>query len=145
MKQFAKSIATLGPIGYLPAPGTMGTLATLPLVYGLSMLSLENQFLAIASLSFISFFIIRQALTFFQVADPSQIILDEVIGCLITFIGIACTWQSLFVGFLLFRMFDILKPFGIKRIEKLPGAWGVLLDDCVAGLFANILLLCWIA
>ncbi len=145
MRRIAKYIATLGPIGYLPAPGTMGTLVTLPLVYCLSILSLEIQFLAIVSLSIISFFIIRQALTFFKVLDPSHIILDEVIGCLITFIGITCNWTSVFAGFLLFRMFDILKPFGIKRVEKFRGAWGVLLDDCVAGLFANILLLCLMA
>ena len=98
-----------------------------------------------STVSIFSFFIIQQALTFFKVADPSYIILDEVIGCLITFIGIPVCGLSLFAGFLLFRMFDILKPFGIQRVEKLPGAWGVLLDDCVAGLFANILLLCLMA
>ena len=140
MKRLAKWIATLGPIGYLPAPGTMGTLATLPLVYGLSMLSLKVQLLAIAFVVMISFFVIQQALTFFKVADPSHIVLDEVIGCLITFVGVACTVQSLFAGFMLFRFFDIAKPFGIKKVEKLPGAWGVLLDDCVAGLCANVVL-----
>jgi len=140
MKYIAKFIATLGPIGYLPAPGTMGTLVALPLIYSLSKLSFEIQSLMIVVLCMSSFFIIRQALTFFQIADPSHIILDEVVGCVITFIGIPVCWVTLVAGFLLFRLFDILKPFGIKRIENFSGAWGVLLDDCVAGLFANILL-----
>ena len=135
-----KFIATLGPIGYLPAPGTMGTLATLPCIYFISLLSLETQFLAIVFVSILSFFVIQRALTFFKIVDPSQIILDEVVGCFLTFVGLAFSWQSLLAGFLLFRLFDIFKPFGIKRLEQLPGAWGVLLDDCAAGLLANIIL-----
>lgn len=138
--KLCKFIATLGPVGYLPAPGTMGTLATLPLVYLLSSLFILDQCLFVLLFTFISYFIIKNSLPYFSVSDPSYIILDEVVGCLITFIGIDLSWQSLLAGFLLFRLFDILKPFGIKRVEKIPGAWGVLLDDCAAGLLANIIL-----
>ena len=140
MKRIAKFIATLGPIGYLSAPGTMGTIATLPLVYWLSTVSFAHQCAAILLLIVVSFFIIQQALTSFKVADPSHIILDEVVGCFITFIGIPICGPTLFAGFILFRLFDILKPFGIKRLERLSGARGVLIDDCVAGLLANIVL-----
>ena len=91
-------------------------------------------------MTILSFFVIQRALTFFKIVDPSQIILDEVVGCFLTFVGLAFSWQSLLAGFLLFRLFDIFKPFGIKRLEQLPGAWGVLLDDCAAGLLANIIL-----
>lgn len=139
----SKYIATLGPIGYLFAPGTMGTLAVLPFIYYLSLLSPQNQLVAIAFVSIVSFFVIHHALRSFNVDDPSEIILDEVVGCLITFIGISFSAQAMVAGFLLFRLFDIVKPFGIKYLEKLSGAWGVLLDDCVAGLFANIILYVW--
>jgi len=138
--KLCKYIATLGPVGYLPAPGTMGTLATLPLVYFLSSLFIFDQCLFILLFTCISYFIIKNALQYFLVTDPSEIILDEVVGCLITFIGINFSWQSLFAGFVLFRLFDILKPFGIQRLEKIPGACGILLDDCAAGLLANIIL-----
>ncbi|WP_162801786.1 phosphatidylglycerophosphatase A family protein [Candidatus Chromulinivorax destructor] len=133
-------IATLGPVGYLPAPGTMGSLATLPLVYAISSLFMLDQCIFILFFSIISYFAIKKALPYFVSHDPSHIILDEVIGCLVTFIGIDFSCQSLVVGFFLFRLFDILKPFGIKNIEKIGGAWGVILDDVIAGLFANIIL-----
>ena len=138
--KLCKFIATLGLVGYLPAPGTMGTLVTLPLVYLLSSLFILDQCILILLFTCVSYFIIKNALPYFSSSDPSHIILDEVIGCLITFIGINFYWQSLLAGFLLFRLFDIVKPFGIKRVEKISGAWGVLLDDCSAGLLANIVL-----
>lgn len=141
-QKYMKQIATLGSVGYLPAPGTMGTIATLPFVYLISLLSLPQQICIIITMTVFSFFVINRALQSFQGVDPSQIILDEFIGCLVTFIGINFNIASMIAGFLLFRLFDILKPLGIKKIEKLPGAWGVLLDDCAAGLLANILLWC---
>jgi len=140
MNKIMKHIATLGPIGYLPAPGTMGTLAALPCAYIISLLSLPQQICTIIGLFFCALFIINRALKSFNDVDPSQVVLDEVVGCCITFTGIYFQSSSVIAGFIIFRLLDILKPFGIKKIEKIPGAWGVLLDDCVAGLFANIIL-----
>jgi len=140
MAKILKSLATLGFVGYLPAPGTMGTVASLPLAYGLSLLSMPWQ-TGILFIAFVlSYFVIDGALRYFNESDPSQIVLDEVIGCLITFYCIQYSYFAFFVGFVLFRLFDIFKPFGIKRFEALPGAAGVLLDDCVAGIFAHIVL-----
>lgn len=138
--KLCKYIATLGSVGYLPAPGTMGTLATLPLVYAISSLFMLDQCIFILFFSIVSYFAIKKALPYFVSHDPSHIILDEVIGCLVTFIGIDFSCQSLVAGFFLFRLFDILKPFGIKRVEKIGGAFGIILDDVVAGLFANVML-----
>ena len=137
-----KDLATLGRIGSLPAPGTMGTLAALPFVYFISLLSLPYQICAILFTSTISLFIIDKALESFSDVDPSQIVLDEFVGCLVTFVGIQFDLSSVLAGFLLFRLFDIVKPLGIKKIEKLPGAWGVLLDDYAAGSLASLLLWC---
>jgi len=141
-QKYMKQIATLGPIGYLPAPGTMGTLAALPFVYFISLLSLPHQACIILVTSIVSLFIIDKALKSFNNVDPSQIVVDEFVGCLVTFAGIQFDLSSVLAGFLLFRLFDILKPLGIKKIEKLPGAWGVLLDDYAAGTLASILLWC---
>jgi phosphatidylglycerophosphatase A len=134
------SIATLGRLGYAPAPGTMGTLAALPVAYAISCFAIALQAGIIIALFFVSYGVIKKALPCFTTSDPSQIIVDEVVGCLVTFFALPFSWPVLILGFLLFRLFDIFKPCGIKRVEKLPGAWGVLLDDVVAGLFANLIL-----
>ncbi len=68
--------------------------------------------------------------------DPSHVVVDEVAGQLITLIGAPLHWSSLLVGLLLFRAFDITKPFPIRRLENLPEGTGIMLDDVGAGLYA---------
>jgi phosphatidylglycerophosphatase A len=77
--------------------------------------------------------------------DPSAVVIDEVSGQLITYFGalgalVALNWKSLVLGFILFRGFDILKPFPARRAEWLPGGWGVMADDWFAGGYAAIAL-----
>jgi phosphatidylglycerophosphatase A len=72
--------------------------------------------------------------------DPSLVVSDEVAGMLITYMGIATTWPGWLAGFFLFRFFDIAKPFPVRRLEKLPGGWGITADDMMAGVYANICL-----
>jgi phosphatidylglycerophosphatase A len=134
------SIATLGSLGYLPAPGTMGTVFTLPFIAVFSQWTMSGQAQCMGILFLCSYFVIKKALPFFATSDPSQIILDEVVGCVVTFFAIPFSLTAVITGFVLFRQFDIFKPLGIKYVEKLPGAWGILLDDVVAGLCANIIL-----
>jgi phosphatidylglycerophosphatase A len=89
----------------------------------------------------LSVYVINRALEHFKgYHDPSQIVLDEVIGCLVTFYAVPLNWYSLLAGFLLFRFFDITKWFGIAHAEHLVGAWGVLMDDVLAGVLANVVL-----
>ncbi len=65
--------------------------------------------------------------------------IDEITGYLVTMFAVPVTWWSVLGGFLLFRVFDILKPFPIRRMERyLPGGWGVMLDDVAAGVYANL-------
>lgn len=142
MNKILKQIATLGPIGYLPAPGTGATLATLPLVFLLSFL-FPNQYFYLLSTFFIflfSLFIVAKVQHQFVQADPSEIVIDELVGCLVTFWGIQLNVTLVITGFILFRFFDILKVGGIKRIERLPGACGIMFDDVIAALVCNILL-----
>jgi phosphatidylglycerophosphatase A len=72
--------------------------------------------------------------------DPKQFVWDETIGMWITMIGHLINWKTLLAGFLLFRLFDIVKPFGIRQLENVPKGYGVMLDDVAAGIAANIVL-----
>ncbi|MBP6870034.1 phosphatidylglycerophosphatase A [Candidatus Babeliales bacterium] len=140
MAKTVVSIATLGPVGYLPAPGTAATCVILPFMYLFSYLSFPSQLLLIGMVHLVGFFVIHKALPYFSQPDPKQIVLDEFVGTLVTFAGIAYDPLIFLIGFCLFRLFDIFKPCGIGYVEKLPGAFGVVLDDSVAGLFANLVL-----
>lgn len=140
LHKLALSCATLGPVGYLPAPGTVATLVTLPLVYVLAALPVMVQGVIILTLLGISVVVVQMALLLCAEKDPSYIVLDEVIGCLLTFVGVSLTPMMMVMGFLLFRFFDITKWCGLWRLQLLPGAWGVLMDDCGAGLLSALLL-----
>ena len=72
--------------------------------------------------------------------DPSWIVVDEFLGMMISLIFIPLRWPFLLLGFCLFRFFDITKLFPINRLERLPGAWGVVFDDVGAGLYTNLIL-----
>ena len=135
-------IATLGPVGYLTASGTVATMLTMPLMYLLrGWLPSELYLMLLIALLLIAVPIINSALDYFKEdQDPSQVVLDEVIGCLVTFYSIPLCWQTMLAGFLLFRLFDITKWFGIKKAEQLVGAWGVLIDDILAAILANVII-----
>jgi len=72
--------------------------------------------------------------------DPKQIVIDEMAGVWVAILGCSWNWQYLLAGFVLFRFFDIVKPFGIKRAESIGNGWGVMADDLLAGLYANFLI-----
>jgi phosphatidylglycerophosphatase A len=75
--------------------------------------------------------------------DPQYVVVDEVSGQLVTYYCLLQTtlnWKTWLLGFLLFRFFDILKPFPIRYLEKLPGGWGIMADDWLAGIYAALLL-----
>src|SRR5687768_6394380 len=99
------TLATLGPIGYMNAPGTMASVATLPLVYWLHTL-LPDQYMYLVVVIFgliASLWIVRKAIEQSRWHhDPSEVVIDEVIGCLLTFWGIALSGKAVLVGFILF-------------------------------------------
>lgn len=136
MKNKAKFFATLGPIGYLRPPGTMASIFSLPIVYFVAKQGtlFYLSFTAISLL--LSFFIIQKALPCFKEQDPPQIVLDELVGMLFTFLFVNINVPNLFLGLLWFRTFDILKPAGIRAVEKIGGSYGIVLDDVLAGILA---------
>jgi len=134
--------ATMGPVGFTLAPGTIATIIMLPVVYWLRI-NLNDIYYGIAVLLFalFSFFCVEKALEFFyKDTDPSEIVLDECLGTLITFWAIPMHWYWLVAGFALFRFFDITKLFGIRKTELLAGSMGVMLDDIIAGILSNIIM-----
>lgn len=137
---YIKSLATLSFIGYLPAPGTCGSLVAFLLLY-FTHAHMYNLYLFVVSLLIVfSYFIVANALSFFDTQDPPEIVIDEFVGCFIALYGAFTGVISVLFAFILYRLLDIYKPLGITSIEKLPGAYGIVLDDVLAGLYANIVL-----
>ena len=75
-----------------------------------------------------------------QHPDPSEVVIDEVVGMMVTLAYLPWSFVSIGLGFLLFRVFDILKPPPARQLESLPGGWGIVIDDVVAGVYANLAL-----
>lgn len=72
--------------------------------------------------------------------DPARVVIDEVAGMCISLLFVPVTVKYVLTALLLFRFFDILKPLFIRKLEKLPGGWGIMFDDVLAGIYANIVL-----
>jgi phosphatidylglycerophosphatase A len=121
-------------------PGTWGSLAALPLWWGLTLLGPWSYGLAFLVLLGVSVPAIRLAEEYLGRRDHPAIVVDEVLGMLIALAGLPGSWPGLAAGFVLFRLLDIWKPFPIKYMEKLPGGWGVVMDDLAAGALARGLL-----
>ncbi|HUL22097.1 MAG TPA: phosphatidylglycerophosphatase A [Thermodesulfobacteriota bacterium] len=142
MKHFILLFATGFGVGYSPvAPGTLGTLIAIPVYYFLSNILSPIYEITLVGFFFLSVWISENAERVFRKKDDQRIVIDEVIGFLITMLWVPKTLLLVIIGFLLFRFFDILKPFPIRRLEKgFKGGFGIVLDDVVAGVYANIIL-----
>ncbi len=138
------------------APGTMGSLAATVVAYPMAILAVKlfgdirfNPLFLIAAI--IVFFgaipFVNKAMKDTGTEDPGWIVIDEVCGIFMTFAFISPSFITtipyviLPLGFGLFRFFDILKPLGIHRFEKFPGAWGVMADDLLGGIYAGVLMI----
>jgi phosphatidylglycerophosphatase A len=142
MNYFIVMLATGFGVGYSPiAPGTLGTLITIPLYYFLSNISAPLYELTLITFFFLSVWISEKAEIVFGKRDDQRIVIDEMMGFLITMLWIPRTIFFISMGFILFRFFDILKPFPIRHLEKRwKGGFGVVLDDVAAGVYVNIIL-----
>ena len=132
-------LATGGLIGFSPvAPGTFGSLAALPLCLLISSLRIGPAFILVAALIILSTWIAHAAEKIEAQKDPSQVVVDEICGMAIALFALPFTPFFIIGGFALFRLFDILKPFPIDWVDKkVPGGLGIMLDDIIAGMFAN--------
>ena len=141
-QKFITCLATGCYVGYVPfAPGTFGSLIGIPLAWLLSRLALPLSILAIFSFIILSCWIGGEAEKVFNQKDSGCIVIDEIGGMMITFFMVPWSIQNMLIGFVLFRVFDIAKPFPIRLIDKrLKGGLGVVMDDIVAGIYANLVL-----
>jgi phosphatidylglycerophosphatase A len=133
-------IATFFGIGRSKfAPGTMGSLATMLLVYFIPaywQAPIYIQLIAILIVTIAGIPAARAAAKYFEAIDPKQCVIDEVAGQMIALLWVPHQILLYFAAFALFRFFDILKPFPIKHLERPPHGYGVMLDDIGAGLIA---------
>lgn len=124
------------------APGTFGTIAAIPLVCLLAYsTSLSGYLLVTLVASIVGIWLCGKTAKDMMVHDDSSIVWDEIAGLLITMIAVPLSWQTLLLGFVLFRLFDILKPWPISYLDaRVHGGFGIMIDDVLAGFFALILM-----
>lgn len=130
-------------LGYSPfASGSCGTIGALPLYYIMSQLLTDIQYLLLVIiLSVFCIFLSFKAIKIYKNNDPKEVVLDEVVGYLVAMAFIKPTAVNIIIGFVLFRLFDIVKPFPINRLEKLKGGYGIVMDDIAAGIYTNLILI----
>jgi phosphatidylglycerophosphatase A len=132
-------------LGLIPfAPGTFGSLLGIPIHWVFSRLPifLEMSFLGLVVL--ISVWISGRAEILLKHKDPSQIVIDEVVGMAVALAGAPLEPSLVVITFLVFRFFDIFKPFPIRHIDRsIHGGWGIVLDDVAAGFMANMAWRLW--
>ena len=134
------AIATVLGVGYaLLAPGTFGSAAGL-LVWWLLPASISTQAIAIVAIFVLGSWSGSVAERHFGRTDPGQVVIDEVMGMLITLFLNPVGWMGALAGFFLFRLFDVIKPYPSDRLERLHGGVGVMADDGMAAVYANLVL-----
>ncbi len=142
MRNLTLTITTFLGIGYLPLmPGTFASFAYLLLHF---FALKEFPFYLTLFLIFIVFFagviFSTKAEKIFEKKDPRPVVIDEVFGQMVSLFLIPYKITPLLIGFFLFRIFDVLKPFPCFYFQKIKGGWGIMLDDLFAGLWANFFL-----
>lgn len=138
---FAKIIASFFYLGYIPkAPGTFGTVGAAWFIYLLYLLGIYHQL-----------FIFLMVVVFYAVGvwavnvlredwgeDPAKVVVDEAVGLWISVLSLPFTHLNIILAFVFFRIFDIAKPLGIRKLESIRSGHGVMLDDVLAGIYTNI-------
>ncbi len=142
-ERFIRITATGLGSGLSPlAPGTAGTLVGVLVYMVFSPFPWPLYLLSVVAFSLFAVYVSREAERIYNEKDPPRIVIDEIAGLLVTMFLVEPTLLHVFCGFILFRAFDIIKPFPIRLCEqKFPGGYGVVADDIVAGVYANIILL----
>lgn len=140
MTRLALLVATALGVGYAPvAPGTFGSVAGL-LLWAVMPHTAGVQAIVIVALFAAGSWSGTVAERHFGKTDPGQVVLDEVMGMLITLWLNPVGWVGAVGGFILFRVADVIKPFPANRLEALPGGIGVMADDAMAAIYANLAL-----
>ena len=142
MTRLAILISTAGFLGYAPiAPGTVGSLAGLALWVAVRAAGTPGLELAIIlAVTGVGVWSSAVAERHFRTTDPGPVVIDEVAGMLVTLAFTGPNWTGALAGFFVFRLFDIVKPYPASRLERLPGGVGIMADDLMVGVYANLVL-----
>lgn len=142
MTRLAVFVATAGYCGYFPiAPGTVGSAAGLVVYLPVWWTRSPILEVALIAATFAAgTWAATHAERFFGGIDPGPVVIDEVLGMLVTLAFIPVGWPAALTGFFLFRVFDVIKPFPADRLEKFHGGFGIMADDAMAGVYANLVL-----
>ncbi len=142
MTRLAVFLSSFGFVGRFPiAPGTAGSAAALVVFAAVratgSAVVETVVILGVAAAGVWSAGVTERHL---GVQDPGVVVIDEVAGMLLTLAFVPAGWAAAAAGFVLFRLFDIIKPYPCARVERLAGGWGIMADDLVAGIYGNAVL-----
>ena len=141
MKRLAVAMATAGGAGYFPwAPGTVGSAIGVVAYFLTAAWPIEWQASLIAAVSVAGVWASGVAARHFETEDPGYVVIDEVAGQLVTLFATGVGMQGAILGFVLFRVLDVVKPWPASGFERLPGGLGIMADDVMAGVYGNLLL-----
>jgi phosphatidylglycerophosphatase A len=135
-------LATFGYVGLFPiAPGTAGSAAALPVYVLVRMAGIPGLEIAVPLVLLAAgCWAGSVAEAHYGRTDPGYVVLDEVVGMLVTLLFVPVSVTGAIIGFFLFRLFDIVKPFPARQCERLHGGLGIMADDVVAGIYGNLAL-----
>ena len=141
-RRVAVFVCTFGYVGFFPiAPGTAGSAAGLIVYLMFRWLGIPHFELPLIVVLFaLGVFYGAASEQALGGVDPGPVVIDEVMGMLMTLFLIPVNWMGMIAGFVLFRVFDILKPYPARKLERLPGGLGVMSDDLMAAVYANLTL-----
>lgn len=134
--------------GYSPiAPGTAGAFLAMLIWWAYATLLNDSHLVFLCTLSFVIIFTVlgtwsASVAEKYWGKDPSRVVIDEMVGTWIALLAVpnGQAWGYMLAAFVLFRFFDILKPLGIRKMEKLPGGYGIMADDILSGIYGLIVL-----
>jgi len=137
---FSATIASTFGSGFFPiAPGTVGAFIAIVVLYLLPAISAWTLFFSSVIFFFIGVWVSTEAEKKWG-HDAGRINWDEVVGMMVTVLALPKVWFIYVVGFLLFRLFDVVKPYPANASQALPRGWGIMVDDVIAGIYSNIIL-----
>jgi len=140
--KIALIIAVWFGMGVFPGiPGTIGSIGAVPVYMLMSLFEATYQIIFVLIITILAIWSSDRAEQLIGNNDPGLIVVDEVSGFLLTVLFIPLTFFNVVAGLFLFRLFDIIKPYPIKRIERLRGGFGIVFDDIFAGFYAHLSLL----
>lgn len=139
MNTLVKLIASFGFIGHIPFAS--GTMACIPLLIGFLLFPSQTGVWVLTAVSTVAgLAVCRAAVRVYRKHDPSMFVMDEVAGYAVTLIALPLTAPVVWAGFFVFRLLDIVKPLGIRRLDRMQVAESIMYDDLLAGIYGNLIL-----